>query len=117
MTYSLFNLKGNNCIAGAYLQNIGAGAMPIYGSIINLNYEDSEFDDVADAIFVVPGFKAIIYEHPNYSGNNITIDNRNGRATYINMISEIHNSNISNNKVSSIRLYDYNNNQITIPNS
>ena len=114
MTYSLFNLKGNNCIAGAYLQNIGSGAIPVYGSLGKMHLVDVEYKDVVDAIFVVPGFKLIVYRDENYTHDWLSVDNRYGKAVYMNWLGQI---GYSSNIVSSVRLYDYYNNEIIIDNS
>ena len=112
MTYSLFNLKGNNCIAGAYLQNIGSGAIPVYGSLRRMELVDTEYQDVVDSIFVVPGFKLTIYQNHDYGGSWMSVDNRDGKAVYISHVGGSY-----YNSTSSVKLYDYNNNEIIIDNS
>lgn len=129
-----FCLKGNNCIAGAYLYyhktnssgNPSRGCLPIIASNKNLsensfntsNNEDTYtlFNDAVLRVIVVPGFKLQLYQNSDYSGRNAYVDNTSENTVYYSHIYEIKNSSgdsLSRRMVSSVKLFYKDNGTLT----
>jgi len=75
MSVYKYNLKGTSnslpAFPGVYvLSGVTAGNMhstyPIYKSIANFATYSSSFNDTADAMLLLPGFRCVIYVSSNY---------------------------------------------------
>ena len=128
-----FCLKGNNCIAGAYLYynktnssgNPSRGCFPVIASNKNLSEtffntpsDDTYtlFNDAVLRVIVVPGFKLQLYQNDNYGGDNAYVDNTSQNTAYYSHIYDIKNSSnqsLSRRTVSSVKLFYKDNGTLT----
>lgn len=104
-TIGSYITTGLSIFPGAYVIDAGGGCMPIFYSIPRLNEYLPQTADLEDLVLVMPGYKLILWQDPDYTGTYVAIDNTAGTTIIVGQSSFFDAGGWNNNTLSAVQLY------------